>query len=145
MHVTSRIVEAKPETAWAVLSDGWLYPLWVVGAARMREVDDDWPQVGSRLHHSAGSWPFLIDDTTTVLECDPPHRLVLQARGWPAGEARVTIEIVEDGQQTELRLAEDVTHGPGKLLPAPLRQLLIRVRNVEALRRLGLVVEGRAK
>lgn len=144
MNVTTRIVDATPQQAWAVLSDGWLYPLWVVGAARMREVDDSWPELGSRLHHSAGSWPFLIDDTTTVLERDPPRRLVLQARGWPAGEARVTIELVPRGDQTELRLAEDVTHGPTKLLPAPLRQWLIRVRNVEALRRLGLVMEGRA-
>ena len=23
-----------------MLADGWLYPLWVVGASRMREVDD---------------------------------------------------------------------------------------------------------
>ena len=28
-----------PSAVWAVLADGWLYPVWVVGAARMREVD----------------------------------------------------------------------------------------------------------
>ena len=51
-----------------MLSDGWLYALWVVGAARMRDVDEGWPAVGTRLHHSVGTWPLLIDDTTEVLE-----------------------------------------------------------------------------
>ena len=42
-----RTVEATPQQVWDVLSDGWLFPLWVVGASRMREVDDHWPEVGS--------------------------------------------------------------------------------------------------
>lgn len=53
-----------PSAVWAVMSDGWLYPVWVVGAARMREVDDHWPAVGSWLHHSVGIWPLLINDNT---------------------------------------------------------------------------------
>ena len=81
------------EDVFAVLADGWVYPVWVVGASRMRAVDDDWPEVGSRLHHSAGAWPLLIDDTSEVLAYDPPRAMVLQARGWPAGEARVEITV----------------------------------------------------
>ena len=83
-----RVVNAEPADVWAVLADGWLYALWVVGAARMREVDDSWPAVGARLHHSVGTWPMLVDDTTSVLEVEPGRRLKLRARAWPAGEAR---------------------------------------------------------
>ena len=68
MSRVTRTVLAVPDQVWGVLADGWLYPLWVVGASRMREVDDHWPAVGARLHHSVGAWPALIDDTTSVLE-----------------------------------------------------------------------------
>ena len=46
---------------------------WAVGAARIREVDEDWPAVGARIHHSVGAWPVLISDTTVVEEVDAPH------------------------------------------------------------------------
>ena len=85
MSTTSRSIAATPEQVWSVLADGWLYPLFVVGASRMREVDDPWPAVGSRLHHSVGTWPLLVDDTTEVLEVEEPRRVLLRARaGRPA-------------------------------------------------------------
>ena len=65
MAQNTRLMHATPEQVWAVLSDGWLYPVWV-GASRMREVDETWPEVGSKLHHSVGAWPLLIDDNTEV-------------------------------------------------------------------------------
>ncbi len=43
---------------WGVLSDGWLDPARVVGASRVREVKDEWPTEGSRLHDSLGMWPL---------------------------------------------------------------------------------------
>ena len=70
MSTTTRTVSATPEQVWEVLADGWLYPLFVVGASRMRDVDESWPAVGARLHHSVGTWPLLIDDTTEVLEVE---------------------------------------------------------------------------
>ncbi len=50
--------------------DGWIYPVWVVGASRMRDVEDGWPAPGTKLHHSFGIWPLVIDDTTEVLELE---------------------------------------------------------------------------
>ncbi len=47
MAENTRLVHATPEQVWEVLCDGWVYPVWVVGASRMREVDDSWPAVGS--------------------------------------------------------------------------------------------------
>ena len=34
MSTTTRTVSATPEQVWEVLADGWLYPLFVVGASR---------------------------------------------------------------------------------------------------------------
>lgn len=127
-----------------MLADGWLYPVWVVGAARIRGVDRSWPAVGSQLQHSAGLWPLLLDDNTEVVEAEPPRRLVLRARGWPAGEAQVTIELVPEGGSTRVDIHEDAVRGPGTLVPRPLRSAAITLRNRETLRRLALLVEGRA-
>ncbi len=127
-----------------MLAEGWHYGSWVVGAARIRDVDPHWPAVGSRIHHSVGSWPLLLDDHTEVLECEPGRRLVLRARGWPAGEATVSLTLTATptgGVQVEMW--EDATSGPGTLVPRPLREPLISARNTEALRRLLLLAAGR--
>ena len=141
--MNSRTIKATPEKVWETLSDGWLYPLWVVGATRMREVDDHWPAVGAKLHHSAGVWPLVIDDNTEVLDVEPGHRLRLRARGWPAGEAEVVITLTPQNGETLLELREDVVKGPGKLVPLPVRAPMIGWRNVEALRRLAAIAERR--
>lgn len=145
MSRTSRSVAATPEQVWSVLADGWLYALWVVGAARMRDVDDTWPAVGSRLHHSVGSWPLLIDDTTEVLEVEENRRLLLLARGWPAGQAHVEIVVEPRGAGAVLTMVEQATSGPGALIPKVIQDPQLHLRNVEALSRLAHVVEGRSR
>ena len=143
MSANTRLVAAPASHVWDVLADGWLYPLFVVGASRMREVDDHWPEVGARLHHSVGAWPALLDDTTTVLECEPGSLLRLRARAWPSGAAEVTIRLHPRGEQTEVTIEEDAVSGPGRFVPAPLRHLPLAWRNVETLRRLAYVAERR--
>lgn len=138
-----RRVEATPDEVFAVLADGWLYPLWVVGASRMREVDDSWPAVGARLHHSFGVWPLLVDDETTLLEWEPPSRVVVEAKGRPMGQARVVITVEADGAASAVRIVEDVSRGPARLLPKPVRQALMLSRNNETLRRLAYLAERR--
>ena len=88
-----RRLNCSPEHVFAVLRDGWTYPVWVVGASRMRSVDEGWPAPGTRLHDSFGAWPLLLNDTTEVLELDPGQRLVLEAGGRPIGNARVEITV----------------------------------------------------
>ena len=140
----SRSVAAPAEAVWAVLADGWQYATWVVGASRVRAVDAGWPAAGSRLHHSFGPWPAVISDATVSEQCDEPRHLVLRARGWPVGEARVEIEIVPDGPGScTVSIAEDAVRGPGTVVPMPVRQVTILPRNREALRRLAFVAEGR--
>jgi uncharacterized protein YndB with AHSA1/START domain len=144
MSRNSMVIEATPDQVWDVLADGWLYPLWVVGATRMRDVEHNWPEVGSRLHHSAGVWPLVLNDDTEVLEASPRTRMKLRARGWPLGEAEVTITLTPVGAHTRVDIEEDAVSGPGAMLPKPLRDPMIKVRNVETLRRLAFVAQGRA-
>ncbi|QBR93310.1 SRPBCC family protein [Nocardioides euryhalodurans] len=143
MTTNRRHVDAPPGKVWDVLADGWLYPLWVVGATRMRQVDETWPAPGAKLHHSAGVWPLVIDDTTEVLEVMPGAALRLKARGWPAGEAEVLLTLTPEGEGTLVEIREDAVSGPGRLMPAPLRSPLLTWRNRETLRRLASVAEGR--
>lgn len=142
-HVTRRF-DCPPEAVFDVLADGWLFVAWVVGAARCRDVERSWPAEGARIHHSFGVWPVLIDDTTTSLEWSAPRRAVFQARGWPLGEARVAIEVKPSGGGSVVRITEYPTHGPGRLVRA-LLEPLIWIRNVETLRRLREIAEGRRR
>jgi hypothetical protein len=145
MSRTQRDMNCSVDDVYAILQDGWLYPLWVVGASRVRDVDDSWPDVGARIHHSIGAWPLLLNDTTSVTDCRPGRSLSLRARAWPAGEAQVVIELesLPDGG-CRVTITEDAAKGPGRLIPAPIRTPLLHQRNVEALRRLSYVAEGRA-
>jgi hypothetical protein len=109
----------------------------------MRAVGDDWPGKGSKLHHSAGIWPVVVNDETTVLESDRPRLLRLQAKGRPAGEATVELRIEPAGNGSKITMTEDVTRGPGRYIPKALRQPAIALRNTETLRRLAYMAEGR--
>jgi uncharacterized protein YndB with AHSA1/START domain len=138
--------EASADAVWDVLADGWMYATWVVGASRIRRVEDGWPAQGTRLHHSVGVWPALLDDSTSVLAVEEGRALTLQARGWPVGEARVEI-VLQDrpGGGCRIVMREDASQGPGRLVPRPVRQALIAPRNVESLRRLAYLAEGRSR
>lgn len=144
--VVEREVQAGADAVWSVLADGWSYATWVVGTASVRAVDDGWPSAGTRIHHSVGMWPLLLHDTTAALENHAPTQLVLEARGWPIGKAHVTVEVRPQGASSCLvTIREDAVAGPGTLVPKPVRQAVILPRNREALRRLALLAEGRAR
>lgn len=143
MSVNTRIIRASPEQVWSVLADGWTYPLWVVGASRVRAVDQGWPANGARIHHSVGVWPALIDDYTEVLDVEPGQSIRMRARGWPMGEAEVVIELSTSGVHTHASIRERVVSGPGLFVPEPLKDASLRWRNTETLRRMAYVAENR--
>lgn len=144
MSRNTRMMQCTPEAVFEVLGDGWLYPAWVVGASRMRQVDERWPAAGSELHHSFGVWPVLVNDRTVVERIDPGRSMVMRARGWPLGEARVTIDMKRRGDGTVVRIQEEATTGPARLVPPPLMDLLLSWRNAEVLHRLAYLAEGRS-
>ncbi len=144
MSVNVRVLQCTPADVFRVLGDGWVFPAWVVGASRMRDVDERWPERGARLHHSFGVWPVLIDDETVIEDIDPPRRVVMRPQGWPLGEARVTIDVKPRGAACVVRLEEHAVAGPGAFVPRPLMDLLLAWRNRETLHRLAYLAEGMA-
>lgn len=139
--ITNRELPVPPDRVWQLLADGRRYADWVVGASRIRKVEPEWPDVGSRFHHTVGVWPFHLRDTTVVEECEVGHRLVLEARARPLGRARVEIVREPVAGGTRIMMSENA-HSPalarwGNPVLAP----LIHVRNVEALRRLAALCE----
>lgn len=144
MATVTQVYNSPAADVWKVIADGWLYSGWVVGASRIRAVDAHWPEVGSRLHHSVGAWPLVIDDSTRVTAVEPGKSLELIARGWPMGEAKVLITLEDLGTQCRVTMAEDAVRGPGLAVPKVLRDPLISVRNRETLKRLELMAAGGA-
>ncbi|MBS0022598.1 SRPBCC family protein [Microbacterium paraoxydans] len=145
MATNTRDLTCTTEDVFRVLADGWLYPAWVVGASRMRDVDAAWPAPGAQLHHSVGVWPALLDDTTELLQWNPPHRVVMRARGWPVGEAQVTLRARSTATGCQVRIDEEPAKGPATLLPRFLTTPILRWRNAETLHRLAYLAEGRSR
>ncbi|MBB5851323.1 SRPBCC family protein [Amycolatopsis umgeniensis] len=144
MTEVSKLVEVPPDAVFAVLADGWQYAGWVVGSSHIRDVDEDWPAVGSRIHHSVGPWPFHIQDVTVVKAVEPGSFLKLEARGWPLGAAEVGLTLAPHGEgRTRILMTERVVRGPGKVLPEPVQALVAKPRNNEALARLADLVTGK--
>ncbi len=140
----SRTVDAPVHAVWSVLANGWDYANWVVGTSRIRDVDPGWPAAGSKVHHSFGAWRLLINDTTRVESMRENEELVLTARGWPLGQARVVVTLRSDSPaRCTVAIAEDAVTGPGRFVPRAARQALIVPRNREALKRLGFIAVGR--
>ena len=127
-----------------MLADGWSYAGWVVGAARVRAVGDDWPGEGASIHHSVGTSPLVIDDSTSVVAASPPHHIRLRARGWPIGEAEVDITVDDVPGGCLLTIRETSARGPATLLLKPVEDAALHVRNAETLRRLAHLAERRS-
>jgi uncharacterized protein YndB with AHSA1/START domain len=141
----TRIVQAPPARVFAVLADGWTYSDWVVGTSHIRDVEENWPAPGSKLHHKAGPWPLSLHDSSTVLACVPDRELRIRAGLWPLGAAVVNIvlEPARDGG-TRVVMQEDFEAGPLRWVRNKINDLLLHQRNVEALRRLADIAEGQA-
>lgn len=137
-------VAASPDAVFSVLADGWSYAGWVVGNSHIRRVDPEWPAKGSQIHHSAGIWPVMIPDVSTVVAVQPARLLELDARLWMLGRVRIrfTMTPAADGF-TELAMEEEVVAGPARVLPRRIQGLFLRPRNREALARLIDLVTGR--
>jgi hypothetical protein len=130
---------------WAVLADGWTYSQWVVGNSRMRAVSRDWPNAGSRIEHSIGVWPLLLDDHTVSEDCLPLDRLVLLAKGRPLGKARITMRLFDiEGGGCRIEMAEVPVGAPMGWVPNRLALAAAIPRNRECTWRLAAIAERRS-
>jgi uncharacterized protein YndB with AHSA1/START domain len=145
MSVNVKKMDSTPEQVFAVLADPWIYPTWVVGASRLRAADGGYPAVGTKLHHSIGVWPLVLNDETQVEEWDPPRRMVLQAKTRPFGSERVTLEVRPHGSGSLVRMEEHTISGPATRIPRFIADAILFIRNAESLRRLGYASTGRAQ
>ena len=136
MSTNRHTIAASPQEVFALLADANTYQHWVVGCDDIRAVEGDWPAVGSRFFHTVGVGPLKTKDNTKVLEVDAPHKLVLEARARPAGVAKVTFRLVPVDGGTDVSIEEYPVRGVAKVIDNPIQDGLIKVRNVETLRRL---------
>ncbi|MDL9946525.1 SRPBCC family protein [Gordonia sp. ABSL11-1] len=140
MNKATRRTDATPAQVWSVLSDGWLYGSWVVGSSRIRDVDPDWPQAGTRIHHSVGIWPVLLDDETVSLQ-SKAGLLELSAAAWPFGKARIVLTVEKEDEGTLVTMEEFVETAPLRWIPPIVQQTAMAPRLDECLRRLTMLAE----
>ena len=135
---------ATREEVWNVISDGWTYSQWVVGNSRMRAVDANWPAAGSRIQHSIGVWPFLVDDVTEVEDCRPLEKLVLLARAGLFGRARILFRLSDTPTGGCLIEMAEVPVGlPMGWVPNQVALAAVIPRNRECTLRLAAIAERR--
>lgn len=145
MATNSRTMRGvSPKQVFAVLVDGRTYADWVVGTRAIRAVEPGWPAPGSALHWTAGYGPLRKDDETRSLSCLPDSELVMEARAWPMGTARIALTVREEAGSAVVTLDEEPSRGLAKTLHNPLLDLAIKVRNVETLRRLESQARSRS-
>lgn len=129
------------DRVWSILADPHLYAEWLLGTDRVRDADPSWPAPGSHLHHSVGAGPATIDDSSEVLECEAPERLVLLAHLGPVGSFRVELLLREGGPGTHVTMHEAVVEGVAKL-GGPVTDAAVAGRNKISLDRLKELAEG---
>lgn len=142
MTTTKTTIDAPRSEVWEALIDVRTYPSWLVGARRIRRVDDAWPQPGSAFHHVVGFGPIKIADRTTSVVVEPQRRLELEVRARPAIQATVVFELRDaPGGGTDVEMEEHPI-GIHRLL-SPLAAPITRVRNAASLEQLEKRVRDR--
>ncbi len=141
MAMNEAYVEAPPERVFAVLADGERYGEWVVGTRAVRQVDGGFPGLGHGLTYEVGAGPLRVVDRTVVIAAEPPRRLGLAIRVGALGRMQVDLELTPDGAGTRVTMRERPVGLRARLLVNPVVDAAIRVRNVEALRRLRRLAE----
>lgn len=137
MAITKRLMRGvTPTQVFDVLRNGKTFEHWVVGARTIRDVDPGWPSEGTRLHYTVGYGPLRKDDVTTCRSYEPDALLDLEAYAWPAGTASIVLRCAPGEEGVLVSIDEKPVRGPAKHLHNPVADLLVKLRNVETLRRL---------
>jgi len=142
---TSREFEASPADVFAVLVDPDSYPHWLVGADRIRDVDSDWPAIGTKFHHVVGFGPLKIADDTEVIAIEDGRMLQLKVRARPLVSAVATFRVVGDASRCVVTLEEEPAIKSIGNLVRPLLDPTVHMRNHRSLERLAAVVAKRSR
>ncbi|HEV7773738.1 MAG TPA: SRPBCC domain-containing protein [Conexibacter sp.] len=136
MATNERFMPVPPEAVWDALADAGGYGYWVVGSREIRDADANWPEPGSRFHHTVGVGPLKVSDHTESLEAQRPRLLRIRAKARPLGTAKVTLTMTPLNGGTRVRMTENPDGLTSWLTLNPLMQLLTKGRNAESLMRL---------
>jgi uncharacterized protein YndB with AHSA1/START domain len=137
MAINERVMPLPADAIWTTLADGRSYGTWVVGTRTIRAVDQGFPGLGKRLHYRIGYGPIKHDGHTEVLSVDSGRRLELEANAWPIGTVRIVITLdAEANGHTRVTIDEKPARGIAAAVHNPVQDLVIKIRNVETLRRL---------
>lgn len=140
------VLAAPPDRVFALLGDPRSLAYFVVGTKTIRRFDPDWPDPGAKVHHTVGIGPLALRDETEVREAEVDRQLVLDARIRPFGVFRVEFDLTPDPEGTELAVNEYPLSGLAALPAlAEVVDRLVKIRNVEMIRRLQNLVERRER
>ena len=143
MSVNEAHAQGTPESVWAIISQPSLYGDWVVGAEKVLEADDSWPAEGSSLKHQSSVGPLNVEDVTTVLVASAPNHIELDAHLGPIGKAKVVMDFISEASGgTKIVMQETFDEGIASKAPG-ITDALLKGRNVETLRRLVDLSEGK--
>jgi uncharacterized protein YndB with AHSA1/START domain len=144
MATNRRVMDAPRDAVWRVLSDGYTYSSWVVGTSEIRDVDTGWPSAGTSLHYRIGRGPLRHDGHTEVLAVSDARRLELEAHAWPLGSVRIELRLDDEADgRCAVTMVEHPARGTAAMLHNPVGDAVLRLRNVEALRRLEKLAVAR--
>jgi uncharacterized protein YndB with AHSA1/START domain len=135
-------IDVPPDAVFDVLADPETYAHWVVGSSEVRGVEGDWPEPGSKFHHTQGAYGIGLKDSTSVIASNRPRQLVMEARFRPLMVAKVELRLRPRGRGTHVTMVEYPTRGPLAKVHNPLLDRAFWARNVESLRRLRKLAEN---
>ncbi|MFD9080153.1 SRPBCC family protein [Streptomyces erythrochromogenes] len=141
MAVRNQLVHRSPQAVWAVLADPALYGEWVVGPSESTPLDQDWPDVGSRLRYTVRLGPWSTEGVTTVRHREPGRELELEASFKALGTARIFLQLRPWGEDTLVVCDEHPLRGLGGTLHNPAVEALLQLRHRGMLARLARIVE----
>lgn len=144
MALVRQTIQASTAAVWDVLIDPTTYPRWLIGAQKIRDVDDSWPEVDSAFHHRVGVWPVLIDDKSIIREVRTQHRLVIEVRATPAvrGVVQFDLEDADEGRATVVEMSEEPLHRLVGNVLRPILDPLTHLRNKRSLEKFEQLVEA---
>jgi uncharacterized protein YndB with AHSA1/START domain len=134
-------IDAPPDAVFDVLADPYTYADWVVGASKIRGQEGNWPEPGSKFHHTQGAFGVGLKDSTSSIAATRPRQLVMEVRFRPLMIGKVEMRLRPRGRGTHVTMIEYAIDGPIARIYNPVFDRAIWARNIESLRRLRKLAE----
>lgn len=143
MTAVQTMIDAPLAEVWETLVDARTYPEWLIGARKIRSVDDGWPAPGTAFHHTVGlGGPLTISDRTRSVAVEPQRSLVLDVRARPFVHARVHFDLRSADGGTQVTMEE---HPVGlHRIAAPVLGPMTKARNKGSLEKLQSCLRRRS-